>query len=110
MERLTEYHAGVAVIKDKSRLGEAMAKLAEYENAEEQGTLMRVPVAKGNIIWEIIKDNVDGNYMQGIEVQEVSDSRIWANDACFDYDDIGRTVFLLPKEAEAKLAEMGGEL
>ncbi len=32
MERLTEYHNGVAVIKDKSRLKEAMQRLAEYEN------------------------------------------------------------------------------
>ncbi len=32
MERLTEYHNGVAVIKDKSRLKEAMERLAEYEN------------------------------------------------------------------------------
>lgn len=32
MERLTEYHAGVAVIKDKAWQKEAMAKLAAYEN------------------------------------------------------------------------------
>ncbi len=36
MERLTEYHSGKAVIKDKSELGQAMEKLAKYENIEEQ--------------------------------------------------------------------------
>lgn len=36
MERLTEYHGGKAVIKDKNELGQAMEKLAEYENIEEQ--------------------------------------------------------------------------
>ena len=36
MERLTERHCGVAVIKDKRRLAEAMEKLAAYEEAEEQ--------------------------------------------------------------------------
>lgn len=36
MERLTEYHGGKAVIKDKSELGQAMEKLAKYENIEEQ--------------------------------------------------------------------------
>ena len=36
MERLTEYHGGKAVIKDKSELGQAMEKLAKYENVEEQ--------------------------------------------------------------------------
>lgn len=36
MERLTERHCGVAVIKNKSKLKEAMEKLAAYEDAEEK--------------------------------------------------------------------------
>lgn len=36
MERLTEYHGGKAVIKNKSKLGQAMEKLAKYEDIEEQ--------------------------------------------------------------------------
>ena len=36
MDRLTEYHCGKAVIKEKNRHREAMEKLAEYENIEEQ--------------------------------------------------------------------------
>lgn len=40
--RYTEYHAGVAVIKDKSLLKEAMAKLAELEDLEEQRKLLIV--------------------------------------------------------------------
>lgn len=35
MERYTEYHCGVAVIKDKEKLPEALRKLAGYEDAEE---------------------------------------------------------------------------
>ena len=34
-ERYTEYHCGVAVIKDKNKFSEAMAKLALYEDREE---------------------------------------------------------------------------
>lgn len=34
MERLTEYHDGVAVIKDKALLPQAMARLAAYEDTE----------------------------------------------------------------------------
>ncbi len=34
--RYTEYHNGVAVIKDKTFLKEAMAKLAKYEDAEDK--------------------------------------------------------------------------
>lgn len=35
--RYTEYHAGKAVIKDKSLLAEAMEKLAKFEDEEESG-------------------------------------------------------------------------
>jgi len=34
--RYTEYHNGVAVIKDKNLLKEAMAKLAKYEDKEDK--------------------------------------------------------------------------
>ncbi|MGI6080836.1 MAG: hypothetical protein ACOYBV_07675 [Candidatus Avilachnospira sp.] len=40
MKRLTEYHCGVAVIKNKELLKEAMAKLAAYEDTEEAGKNM----------------------------------------------------------------------
>lgn len=36
MERFTEYHNGVAVIKDKSMLPKAMKKLAAVEDEEEK--------------------------------------------------------------------------
>lgn len=36
MDRYTEYHGGKAVIKNKSELGQAMEKLAKYEDIEEQ--------------------------------------------------------------------------
>ena len=40
--RYTEYHAGVAVIKDKALLKEAMQKLAELEDLEAQKRLLVV--------------------------------------------------------------------
>lgn len=36
-ERLTTYHCGKAVIKDKNKLAEAMEKLAEFEEKEKCG-------------------------------------------------------------------------
>ena len=36
-ERLTTYHCGKAVIKDKNKLSEAMEKLAKLEDREESG-------------------------------------------------------------------------
>lgn len=40
--RYTEYHAGVAVIKDKALLKKAMQKLAKLEDLEEQRRLLIV--------------------------------------------------------------------
>ena len=40
--RYTKYHAGVAVIKDKALLKEAMQKLAKLEDLEEQRRLLIV--------------------------------------------------------------------
>lgn len=47
MERLTEYHNGVAVIKDKSLLPKAMKKLAAIEDEEEK---VEVPDWKQNFM------------------------------------------------------------
>ena len=40
--RYTEYHCGVPVIKDKSLLTDALAKLAKYEDTEEDPELDEV--------------------------------------------------------------------
>lgn len=45
--RYTEYHAGKAVIKDKSLLAEAMEKLARLEDAEEKDRLGQwIPISE----------------------------------------------------------------
>ena len=41
-ERLTTYHCGKAVIKDKNKLTEAMEKLAEFEEKEKCGEWLDV--------------------------------------------------------------------
>ena len=53
MGRLTTRHNGVAVIKDKSKHKEAMEKLAQYEEAEEHGSLIKLPFAIGQKIYSI---------------------------------------------------------
>lgn len=47
MDRLTTRHCGVAVIKDKSKLIEAMEKLAAYEDAEEK----KLQYKPGDEVW-----------------------------------------------------------
>lgn len=45
--RYTEYHVGKAVIKDRSLLAEAMAKLAKLEDAEDTNVLSRwIPISE----------------------------------------------------------------
>ena len=45
--RYTEYHAGKAVIKDRSLLADAMEKLARYEDAEENDRLGQwIPISE----------------------------------------------------------------
>lgn len=42
LDRLTEYHNGVAVIRDKNKLKEAMEKLASYEDVEEDSDMDKI--------------------------------------------------------------------
>lgn len=45
--RYTEYHAGKAVIKDRSLLAEAMEKLARLEDAEDTNVLSKwIPISE----------------------------------------------------------------
>ena len=63
MSRLTEYHCDVAVIKDKEKLSEAMAKLALYEDMEDQKKL------KNGIL---IHAGVDGVFQEFMPFATVS--------------------------------------
>ena len=135
MERLTHrYRDGVAWVslnkvykmgKNKC-VGEPISVLAAYEDtgltpeqiqeidrlyAEkcrevEELKAMLPPYKVGDSLWEVIRDGVVPDYVQEIIVQEVSNCRIWANDTVFDYDDIGKTVFLTRAEVEQALKKM----
>lgn len=83
-----------------------LKRLQEYEDLEEQGKLLRLPVAVGDMVY-VIFENTKGAYIDEQEVVEVSTERFWADSPCFDYSDIGKTVFLTREAAEAKLREMG---
>ena len=89
-------------------------KLAEYEDAEEQGLLLRLPIAVGSTIWfvgtEFINDYevrryiVDESGVDFIQIAKEIDGRDYWNS--FSIDDIGKTVFLTKEEAEQVLADM----
>ena len=115
MERLTEYHCGVAVIKDKKKLKDAMQKLANYEDLEEQGLLLRLPCKVGDDIWfcarEVLQCKVKNINLSkhGILITieyngENELLNLWSTVVCVS--DLGETAFLTKAEAEKKLAEM----
>ena len=121
MERLTTRNsAGVAVYKHQyecERCGELLYrlpdtgsgsptdKLAEFQDLEEQGRLMRLPCKVGSNIYRITDDGIDVAECREITVAD-KEMYIESNTFCdwISFDEIGKTVFLT--EAEAKLKEL----
>lgn len=101
-------------------------KLGEYERAEEQGLLARLPCKVRDIVWELCLCD-DGNYKifpmivktiseYGTLRQVKKDITIWNIYAESDYTymyknfaDFGKTVFSTKEEAEKKLEEVKKE-
>lgn len=130
MERLTEVTTedGVKLYDISSELcllkttqGEKIAtilkKLADYEDLEEQGRLIKLPCKVGDTVYGI---NTDRNIVSALKIISV---KIYSYAIYFDYQlidgiyknivsfadaDIGKTVFLTKSEAEAKLKELRG--
>lgn len=101
MERLTEYHCGVAVIKDKNKLNVAMKKLAYYENLEQKGLILELPCKVGDTVYLIYEDAEDV-YLPSTRYYYIEECKFIVE----MYNDIGKFVFLTKEEAEAKLKEM----
>ena len=126
MERLTTRNiAGVAVYKNPfecDRCGDTIwrlpdygngsptEKLADYEDTEEQGLLLRLPCPIGTTVynttwWDDVQEKVkvDGKtFYRTVHKHKVSKSTF----SLLDIYDFGKTVFLTKAEAEQKLKEM----
>lgn len=105
-------------------IGNALEKLAEYEDLEEQDRLIKLPCKIGDTVW----DNDYGRpYAYTItafsfgECEEYIDEPVTTKEVVFYYtnpsgsitgnfaeSEIGKSVFLSKYEAEAKLKEMRG--
>ena len=93
---------------------QAIQKLAEYEDLEEQGLLLRLSCKIGDTIWYV--DNDDDDYPIKLEIDTISiddNKNIWyyANDDIYGKfgfidSDFGKTAFLTKSEAEQKLKEI----
>lgn len=94
MERLTYMSNNDVRIKTNS-VEKLARKLAEYEDLEEQGLLLRLPCKVGDSIYSVIEDD-----LTIIELKFSLDFYVRRK------NDIGKTVFLTQAEAEQKLKEM----
>ena len=94
-------------------------KLAYYEDLEEQGRLIELPCAMGDIVYLVSQDSIPpftineftltkhGVEFKALYCGEERNLEHWA--VRLPVSNIGKTVFLTPEEAEAKLKELRGE-
>lgn len=96
----------------------AIKKLADYEDLEEQGLLVRLPCKVGDTVYRVnagAKQPIIPMIVSEIHFLCYKNERAVRFDAigkedmgesCYRLEDIGRIVFLTHKEAEKKLEEM----
>ena len=96
-------------------------KLADYENLEEQGLLVRLPCKVGDTVYRVnagAKQPIIPMTVSEIHFLCCKNERAVRFDAigkedmgesCYRLEDIGRIVFLTREEAEKKLEEMKKE-
>ena len=125
MERLTERdERGIAFAKSPDEAVKMFDKLAEYEDLEEQGLLLRLPCNVGDTVWELCKCDDEIYRIFPMTITKIvvhgsvrwiqgKEPSIWNIYAMSDYTDmyksfydIGRSLFLTKEEAEQKLAEL----
>ena len=117
MERLTKRNSdGIVGTELKyynyNNFQKMARKLAEYEDLEEQGLLLRLPCKIGTKVynitwWDDVQKKVvvkGKTYYRTIHKHKVSKSTFGYT----DIEEIGKTVFLTKSEAEAKLKELRG--
>lgn len=124
MERLTRRSAnGTGVyatpsgepVKWENNYHNVLQKLADYEDLEEQGFLLRLPCKLGDTIYSIANDGKIYPVKATREVRIVNGvlhiiCESYRYSDLVSYDDIGKTIFLTKSEAETKLKELrGGE-
>lgn len=127
MERLTEKRDGQNVIPLRQdgkvrwalRLrrflyGDHANKLAEYEDLEEQGLLLKLPCKAGNTIW-LVGDKhtldykvsgfaIDSSGISIIFLEKEIDGKMHTRS--IDYTEIGKNAFLTKEEAEEVLKKI----
>lgn len=91
-------------------------KLKRYEDAEEQGLLLRLPCKVGDIVYKVNKASkkISKHRVLKIEIEKMEGTdfttQIWFENYDFTFAHrFGEVIFFTRDEAEAKLKEMEGE-
>ena len=84
-------------------------KLADYEDLEEQGLLVRFPCPIGTTVWDIYGMGIRKNVVSGIEYGKDGRWFLWANEDEW-LGELNVVVFLTREEAENKLEELKNEI
>jgi hypothetical protein len=104
---------------DTCVLKELFEKLKEYEDAEEQGLLVKLPCKVGDMLYEPTNRKTISTYrikairieLFGIFVEwEIVDGFVYRNISGVEIGEIGKTVFLTKSEAEQALAKLESEV
>lgn len=118
MERLTEWKDDkklLAKTKFNGDFGSAnvLGRLAEYEDLEEQGLLLRLPLKIGDTVYSVTRDFISEykicsieKYNEGLFFNWKCEKGMYINIRGFTNHQIGKDVFLTQEEAEAKLKEL----
>lgn len=122
MERLTERNPlwiddelwGSACEPDDEEVDGVYRKLKEYEDAEEQGRILRLPCKVGDTVYKINKASkkISKHKVLKIETEMMETfftTKIWFENYDFTFAHrFGEVIFFTREEAEAKLKEMEG--
>lgn len=118
MERLTERERnidGTGIAKEeitdgllKSFADKILTKLAEYEDLEEQGLLLKLPCKVGDSVFIISGENICGRKIKSIKILSTT-IEFSTSSIIFYKESFGETVFLTRAEATKKLKETSYE-
>lgn len=122
MERLTKRSAnGTGIyntpsgdpVKWENNRHRVLQKLADYEDLEEQGLLLRLPCKVGDTVYAVTRDFVSAYTIHSIEKYNEGFFFTWKcvkgiykNIRGFTEFEIGKTVFLTKEEADEALRKM----
>lgn len=117
MDRLSKrYENGVAYIPGYPQTHGLLAidKLAHFEDLQEQGRLIELPCAVGDILHDnvtsymveefVIKEEYKSIIVYTFKKIELASRRYYS----YSFDDLGKTVFLAKSEAEKELKRIKG--